>query len=130
VIVLDASAVVDLLIEPATATGRLRARLSGLSQAHVPHLLEVEVTHALRRLLLGGRLTPAAARRAVRRLAVMPLVRWPHTPLLGRALALRDRLTAYDAVYVVLAEALGATLLTRDRRLARAGGHRAAVELV
>jgi predicted nucleic acid-binding protein len=129
-IVLDASAVVALLLEPVAATDRLRVRLSEVRQAHVPHLLEVEVTHTLRRQVLGGRLSPAAARRVIRRLAVMPLVRWTHTPLLGRTLALRDQLSAYDAIYVALAEALGATLLTRDRRLARAGGHRASVELV
>jgi predicted nucleic acid-binding protein len=53
--------------------------------------------------------------------------RWPHTPLLGRALALRDQLTASDAIYVAMAEA---TLLTRDARLAGATGHRARVEVV
>jgi hypothetical protein len=51
-------------------------------------------------------------------------------PLVGRALALRDRLTAADAMYVALTETLGLTLVTRDARLARAGGHRARVELV
>jgi predicted nucleic acid-binding protein len=130
VIVLDASAVVALLVEPSVPTDPLRARLSDVRQAHVPHLLEVEVLHALRRLVLAGRVSPASALRAIRRLAIMPLVRWPHTPLLGRALALRDRFSAYDAVYVALAEALGATLLTRDRRMTRSGGHRAGIELV
>ena len=56
--------------------------------------------------------------------------RWPHRALLGRALALRDQLTAYDAIYVAMAEATGATLVTRDARLARATGHRARVEVV
>jgi predicted nucleic acid-binding protein len=62
--------------------------------------------------------------------AVMGLKRWPHRALLGRALALRDQLTAYDAIYVAMAEVTGATLLTRDARPARAAGHRARVELV
>ena len=58
-------------------------------------------------------------------------VRWqPHRALLGRALALRDQLTAYDAIYVAMAEATGATLVTRDARLAQATGHRARIEVV
>jgi len=58
-------------------------------------------------------------------------VRWrPHKALLGRALALRDQFSAYDAIYVAMAEVTGATLLTRDARLARATGHRARVEVV
>jgi predicted nucleic acid-binding protein len=129
-IVLDASAVVGLLIDPASEVEGLEVRLRGVSAAHVPHLIDVEVTSALRRHILAGRLESAPARRALRRFAVLPLIRWAHTPLLGRALALRDRLTAADAMYVALAETLGATLLTRDARLARAGGHRARVEVV
>ena len=62
--------------------------------------------------------------------AQLGLKRWPHRALLGRALALRDQLSAYDAIYVAMAEATGATLLTRDARLARATGHRARVEVV
>jgi predicted nucleic acid-binding protein len=129
-IVLDASAIVDLLIGRGDETAELRARLRDVSTAHVPHLLDVEVTSALRRHILGGRLSAVSARRALRRFGVLPLVRWEHTPLLGRALALRDRLTAADAMYVALAEGLGATLLTRDARMARAGGHRARIEVV
>jgi predicted nucleic acid-binding protein len=130
VIVLDASAVVPLLADPAAATEELQARLGRESAVHVPHLLDVEVANALRNRVLRGLLNPAGARRAIRRLAVLPLVRWPHDRMLGRALALRDQLTAYDATYVALAEALSATLLTRDARLAKAGGHRARIEVV
>ena len=129
-IILDASVVVDLLIKPPPEIAHLGARLAHERTGHVPHLLDAEVTHALRRLLLGGRLAPLAARRALRDLARMRLQRWPHRPLLGRALVLRDQLSAYDAIYVAMAEATGATLLTRDARLARSGGHRARVELV
>jgi predicted nucleic acid-binding protein len=130
VIVLDASAVVELVVEPRTATGALRTRLQADPDIHVPHLVDAEVTNALRRKLLAGQLDPLRARRAIRRLTVMRLVRWQQTSLLGRALALRHRLTAYDAIYVAMAEATGATLLTRDARLARSTGHRARVELV
>jgi predicted nucleic acid-binding protein len=129
-IVVDASVVVDLLIKPPAEVAHIKARLVHERVGHVPHLLDVEVTHALRRLLLLGRLTNLSARRALRDLTVMGLERWPHTPLLGRALALRDQLSAYDAIYVAMAEATGATLLTRDAQMARATEHRARVEVV
>jgi predicted nucleic acid-binding protein len=129
-IVVDASVVVDLLIKPPAEVPHIKARLAHERVGHVPHLLDVEVTHALHRLLLLGLITNLSARRALRDLAVMGLERWSHTPLLARALALRDQLTAYDAIYVAMAEATGATLLTRDARLARTTGHRARVEVV
>jgi len=129
-IVLDASAVVDLLVEPAAQTGELRARLRAASLVHAPHLMDAEVTNALRRQVLQGRIDQATARRAIRRLAAMRVKLWPHKPLLGRAFALRSQLSAYDAIYVAMAEATGATLLTRDARLARATGHRARIEVV
>jgi predicted nucleic acid-binding protein len=130
VIVLDASVVVDLLTKEDPQTGHIRTRLAGELEVHVPHLVDAEVTNAFRGLVLRDRLAVARARRAIRRLAVLPLVRWPQTPLLSRVFALRDQLTAYDATYVALAEGLGATLLTRDARMARAGGHRARIEVV
>jgi predicted nucleic acid-binding protein len=128
--VLDASAVVDLVVEPRAVTRAIRARLQADPDIHVPHLVDAEVTNALRRKLLSGQLEPLRARRAIRRLTTMHLVRWQQTQLLGRALALRDQLSAYDAIYVAMAEATGATLVTRDARLARSTGHRARVELV
>jgi predicted nucleic acid-binding protein len=130
VIVLDASAIVDLVVEPRAVTHAIRARLQADPDIHVPHLVDAEVTDALRRKLLSGQLDPPRARRAIRRLTTMHLVRWQQTQLLGRALALRDQLSAYDAIYVAMAEATGATLVTRDARLARSTGHRARVELV
>jgi predicted nucleic acid-binding protein len=129
-IILDASVVVDLLIKPPSEIANIKTRLFHEPTGHVPHLLDVEVAHALRRLLLAGRLSSLAARRALRDLAVMGLKRWPHRALLGRVLALRDQLSAYDAIYVAMAEATGATLVTRDARLARSTGHRARIELV
>jgi predicted nucleic acid-binding protein len=129
-IVLDASVVVDLLIRPAEETGALRARVRTASIAYAPHLMDVEVINTLRRHVLNGRIDQISARRAIRRLTAMRLRWWPHKSLLGRAFALRDQLTAYDAIYVAMAEATGATLLTRDARLAGATGHRARVEVV
>jgi predicted nucleic acid-binding protein len=130
VIVLDASVVVDLLTRQDPQTGHIRTRLAGELEVHVPHLVDAEVTNAFRGLVLRDRLAAAGARRAIRRLGLLPLVRWPQTPLLSRVFALRDQLTAYDATYVALAEGLGATLLTRDARMATAGGHRARIEVV
>ena len=129
-IVLDASVVVDLLIKPAADTSGLRTRIRAAGIVYAPHLMDAEVTNTLRRHLLRGWIDEISARRAIRRLAGMQ-VRWrPHRALLGRALALRDQLTAYDAIYVAMAEATGATLVTRDARLARTTGHRARVEVV
>ena len=127
---LDASAIVDLVVEPRAVTRAIRARLQADPDIHVPHLVDAEVTNALRRKLLSGQLDALRARRAIRRLTAMHLVRWEQTRLLGRALALRDQLSAYDAIYVAMAEATGATLVTRDARLGRATGHRARVEVV
>jgi predicted nucleic acid-binding protein len=129
-IVLDASAVVDLLIKPTAETSGLRARIRAASTVYAPHLMDAEVTNAIRKHILHGRIDQLSARRALRRLAVMRVKLWPHRPFLGRALALRDQLTAYDAIYVAMAEATGATLVTRDARLARVTGHRARVEVV
>ncbi|HZA79881.1 MAG TPA: type II toxin-antitoxin system VapC family toxin [Actinomycetes bacterium] len=111
-----------LLIDPAATIEELQVRLRREPALHAPHLLDVEVANALRRRILGGGLSVAHARRALRRLAVLPLVRWPHDRLLGRTLALRDRLSAYDATYVALAEHLECSLLTADGRLGRAPG--------
>jgi predicted nucleic acid-binding protein len=130
VIVLDASAIVELVVEPRAATGAIRSRLRADPDVHVPHLVDAEVTNALRRKLLAGQLDLVRARRAIRRLTAIRLVRWQQSSLLGRALALRDQLSAYDAIYVAMAEATGATLVTRDTRLARATGHRAHIEVL
>jgi predicted nucleic acid-binding protein len=129
-IVLDGSAVVDLLIKPAAETNELRARIRAASTVYGPHLLDAEVANTLRRHVVRGRMDQFSARRALRRLAVMRLRLWPHQPFIGRAFALRHQLTAHDAIYVAMAEATGATLLTRDARLARTAGHRARIEVV
>jgi len=98
VIILDASAVVELVIEPTTTTRALRGRLRSDPDAQAPHLVDAEVANALRRKLLSGELDLARAVRPIRRLKLMGLVRWQQTQLLDRALALRNQLTAYDAI--------------------------------
>lgn len=97
---------------------------------HAPHLLDVEVAQVIRRYALSGEIDRARGGLALADLADLPLRRYPHDFLLPRIWDLRNNLTAYDAAYVALAEALDAPLLTRDRRLAAAAGHRARIELV
>lgn len=128
-IVLDASAVVELVL--ATPAGRAVAgRIANPDiSLHAPHLLDVEVAQALRRCAASGIIDDHTATAAFATLRDLDLERHGHEPLLGRVWALRRNLTAYDAVYVALAEALGAPLLTCDGKLARAAGL-ARVELV
>lgn len=130
-IVLDASAAVDLLLGVRPAAGAIAKRLRAVNRVHVPQLFDLEVLSALRghERAAGG---PAAApvSEALRNLAAMRAVRHGHELLRPRIWALRDQLTAYDAAYVALAEVLDAPLLTCDSRLAGASGHRVRVELI
>lgn len=129
-IVLDASAALAVLLNAGQGAEAIRERVSRPEETlHVPHLLEIEVLHALRRLSLGGVLSPERALLALGRLRDTQFERYPFTLLLGRIWELKDNLTAYDASYVALAEALDAPLVTRDARLARAPGIRAEVEV-
>ena len=128
-IVLDASAVIELLLQ--TATGRRVARrIASRSQGlHAPHLVDVEVLQVLRRWEARGALSSGRAAEAVVDLAQLDLRRHPHDILSSRIWELRANVTAYDAAYLALAEALRAPLLTTDGRLARTPGHRATVEV-
>jgi predicted nucleic acid-binding protein len=127
VIVVDASAIVDLVAH--RRVDALPDRLRGSGGLHAPHLVDVEVTHALRRLVATRDLAADRASDARVDAASLRIVRYPHAALLDRAWELRDSLTVYDAVYVALAEALGAPLVTCDARLARTGLHEAEIEL-
>ena len=129
-IVVDASTVVDLLLGTAAAP-RLAERLlvTGVS-LHAPHLLDIEVTQAVRRYALAGEISGRRGVEAMTDLLDLPVHRHPHDILLPRIWELRRSVTAYDAAYVALAEALDAPLLTRDGKLARSHGHRARIELV
>ena len=93
-------------------------------------MLDLEVASALRSLVRRGHVPEPFARRGLRLLAALPIVRLPHEPLLARCWELRDNLSVYDAAYVALAETTGTALLTSDRRLARAPGVRCEVELL
>ena len=129
-IVVDASAVVEILLATPNAPA-VEAQLFRPGQIlHAPHLLDIEVAHALRRYAARGEVDEHRGRTALADLMDFPVIRYPHDPLLPRIWDLRNNLTAYDAAYVALAEALDVPLITRDRRLARAAGHRARIELV
>ncbi len=129
-IVVDASALLEALLRTPSAKV-VEDRLFAQGQTlHAPHLLDVEVAQVIRRYALNGEIDGVRGGLALADLSEFPLRRYPHDFLLPRIWALRNNLTAYDAAYVALAEALDAPLLTRDRRLAAAAGHRARIELV
>src|SRR6185312_7006229 len=128
-IVLDASAAVDWLLQ--TAAGqqieqRIYARPESL---HTVSLLDVEFSQVLRRLVREGSLTPKRAEEAIEDMAALRIARYAPVLLLQRIWRLRHNLSAYDAAYVALAEKLHATLITRDQRIAAAAGHTALVEV-
>jgi predicted nucleic acid-binding protein len=129
-IVVDASAVIEALLRTSAATAVERWLYDAQQTLHAPHLLDVEVAQVVRRYAAAGEIDDERGRAALADLADLPLRRYPHDFLLARVWNLRSNLTAYDAVYVALAEALDAPLLTRDRRLAAAASHFARVELV
>jgi predicted nucleic acid-binding protein len=125
----DASAVIELLLS--TPLGRLVATEIGVVHTlHAPELLGVEVVSVLRRLIAAGEIDVDSAERVIAELGALGVEAYEHAPLLGRMLALRNNLTAYDAAYVALAKALDAVLLTCDSKIAGATGHSAAVKVV
>lgn len=129
-IVVDASVVVAALLSTGGAGARARERLRLDPDVHVPHLLDVEVTAALRRRVRLGQTDVEVATEIMGDLADLAALRWDHEPLLRRVWDLRDNVTPYDAVYVVLAEMLDAPLVTSDARLSRASGLRCRVEVL
>jgi predicted nucleic acid-binding protein len=128
-IVPDASSIVEVLLQ--TERGRrLETRfLHPAETMHVPHLIDIEVTHVLRRVCLQGLLDLQRGAEAIEDLTALPLIRYPHDLFLPRIWTLRHTLTAYDAAYVALAETLSAPLLTCDARLAASHGHEAIIEI-
>jgi predicted nucleic acid-binding protein len=129
-IVVDASALLEVLLRTPTAPSVETWLFDPGHTLHVPHLLDIEVAQVIRRYAAVGEIDENRGRAALTDLADFPLHRYPHDLLLPRVWALRYNLTAYDAVYVALAEALDAPLLTRDTLLAAAAGHHARIELV
>jgi predicted nucleic acid-binding protein len=130
VIVVDASALLESLLRTPMAEAVERRLFAPRQTLHVPHLIDVEVAQVIRRYAANGEIDSERGRAALADLVDYPLRRYSHDFLLPRVWDLRNNLSAYDAVYVALAEALDAPLLTRDQRLASALGHHAVVELV
>ena len=120
-IVIDASALLDVLLRTSSAqAAETRLFEQPRQTLHAPHLLDVEVAQVLRRYAAMGEIDDQRGAEALADLADFPIRRYPHDFLLTRVWTLRNNFTAYDAVYVALAEALNARLLTRDQRLAAA----------
>jgi len=129
-IVVDASAIAELLLQ--TELGlRVEERLyRNAGDLHAPHLVDVEVLSALRRLVRAGELRAGRAAQAIDDLTFLRIVRHGHLDLVMRAWELRQNATAYDAIYLALAESLDATLVTCDRRLGSAPGQAVRIEVI
>jgi predicted nucleic acid-binding protein len=127
-LVVDASCIAEVVLAGSDAEP-VRERLESDREQAAPHLVDAEVLGVVRRARLRRELDGTAARQAIDDLEYWPATRVDHRPLLERAWQLRNSLSAPDALYVALAEALNATLLTLDRRLARAEGPRCRIDI-
>ena len=128
--VVDASAAVEFLLRTRLGKAIERRLFDPHEALHAPHLIDLEIAHVLRRHCAARKLTEQRAREALEDFLGMPVRRHPHEPFLPRIWELRHNFTAYDAAYIALAEALHAPLVTCDRALASAAGHRAQVDLI
>ena len=129
-IVVDASAVLEVLLASSHSMRIADMLFAPGESLHAPHVLDLEVAQVLRRFVFSRDLSAERGEEALEDLLDLPLTRYPHGPLLVRVWELRANVTAYDAAYLALAEALDAPLVTRDARLKSAPGHAARVELV
>ena len=126
-IVLDASVVVELLTNGGLADSLKRDLAARDDSVIVPHLLDVEVVSAIRRLVAGQTIDSHRSKQLLTGLATLPAERYAHTPLLRRIWELRHSFSAYDAAYIALAEATHSVLYTSDAKLCK--GHRAKTAL-
>lgn len=127
-LVVDTSAVLAALVAAAVEQ-ELVDRLSQDGDLHAPHLIDVEILHALRGLARSGAISDDRAQDVRTDVRDLALTRYPHEPLADRIWELRHNLSAYDAAFVALSEALGATLITCDAKLAASPNIAASVEL-
>jgi predicted nucleic acid-binding protein len=130
IVVVDASALLEFLLQTPLGA-RVETRLfRDHVEFHAPHLADVEVTQGLRRLVRLGEVSQERAADAIADLADLDLHRHSHVGLVARAWKLRENVTAYDAMYIALAEALDAPVVTCDGPLGKAPGHRARIEVI
>ena len=129
-IVVDASVLLEVLLNTPAGTLVARRLFAEDETLHAPHLLDVEVAQVLRRYALAGDIDPDRGLQALEDLADFPLTRYPHDLFLPRIWELRHNVTAYDAAYIALAETLAAPLVTRDAGLAKAAWRYAQIELI
>lgn len=129
-IVIDASAVLELLLGTNRAEPIASRALDAEERLHAPHLLDIEIAQALRRLVKLKDLTASRAKLALDDYAALFIKRYAHVEFLKRIWQLRDAVTAYDGAYIALSEALNAPLLTCDRKLGRSHGHHAKIEVI
>ena len=128
-IVLDASAAIDWLLQTGVGQRIERRIYSHRESLHAPHLLDLEVAQVLRRLVREAAISAQRADQAIQDLLSLRVTRYPHFVFLPDIWRLRHNISVYDAAYVALAEKLGATLITRDSRLLSASAQEINVEL-
>ncbi len=129
-IVVDTSVVIEVLLATSAAWSIERRLRRAEMSLHAPQLLDIEVLQVLRRLCAHKEITVDRGHAALEDFLVLPITRNGHGSLVSRIWALRQNMTAYDAAYVALAEALEVPLITRDRRLGNAPGHTAQIEVM
>ena len=129
-IVLDASAAIEWLLQSPSGS-RVEARIySKLESLHAPHLFDLELAQGIRKLAREKAISASRGEQALEDLQRLRIMRYPHSILLRRIWQLRNSLTAYDAAYIALAEQLGAPLITCDARMGAAHGYHARVEVL
>ena len=129
-IVIDASALLELLLGTDLAERVAARALAVQERLHAPHLLDIEIAQALRRLVQLKEVTSSRAEQALDDCGALVIERYAHQEFLPRIWQLRNSVTAYDGAYIALSEALAAPLLTCDTKLGRSHGHGAKVEVV
>lgn len=129
-IVVDASAILEVLLRTPAAEAIEERIFAPETTIHAPHLIDLEIAQVLRRYVRSSQLKPERGSQALQDLQDFPLNRYPHEPFLARIWELRHNVTAYDAAYLALAEALPAPLVTRDTRLLAIDGISTVIEVI